>query len=116
VIIDMPEGTTLERTSAVTKEIAQYLSTKPQVVNYQNYIGTSAPITFNGLVRHYDLRSGSNMADIQVNLLHKGDRELQSHDIAKDVRPQVQKIAKKYGANVKLSKFHQDSGIVNISR
>jgi hypothetical protein len=47
------------------------------------------------LVRHYDLRSGSNMADIQVNLLHKGDRELQSHDIAKDVRPQVQKIAKK---------------------
>jgi multidrug efflux pump subunit AcrB len=92
VIIDMPEGTTLERTSAVTKEIA--LSTKPQVVNYQNYIGTSAPITFNGLVRHYDLRSGSNMADIQVNLLHKGDRELQSHDIAKDVRPQVQKIAK----------------------
>jgi multidrug efflux pump subunit AcrB len=107
VIIDMPEGTTLERTSAVTKEIAQYLSTKPQVVNYQNYIGTSAPITFNGLVRHYDLRSGSNMADIQVNLLHKGDRELQSHDIAK-VRPQVQKIAKKYGANVKLSKFHQD--------
>jgi hypothetical protein len=47
------------------------------------------------------------MADIQVNLLHKGDRELQSHDIAKDVRPQVQKI-KKYGANVKLSKFHQD--------
>jgi multidrug efflux pump subunit AcrB len=94
VIIDMPEGTTLERTSAVTKEIAQYLSTKPQVVNYQNYIGTSAPITFNGLVRHYDLRSGSNMADIQVNLLHKGDRELQSHDIAKDVRPQVQKIEK----------------------
>ena len=102
VIIDMPEGTTLERTSAVTKEIAQYLSTKPQVVNYQNYIGTSAPITFNGLVRHYDLRSGSNMADIQVNLLHKGDRELQSHDIAKDVRPKVHKIAEKYGANVKI--------------
>jgi hypothetical protein len=83
VIIDMPEGTTLKE-HLHTKEIAQYLSTKPQVVNYQNYIGTSAPITFNGLVRHYDLRSGSNMADIQVNLLHKGDRELQSHDIAKD--------------------------------
>jgi multidrug efflux pump subunit AcrB len=101
VIIDMPEGTTLERTSAVTKEIAQYLSTKPQVVNYQNYIGTSAPITFNGLVRHYDLRSGSNMADIQVNLLHKGDRE-PSHDIAKDVRPQVQKIAKKIWRKCKI--------------
>ena len=102
VVIDMPEGTTLERTSAVTKEIAQYVSTKPEVVNYQNYIGTSAPITFNGLVRHYDLRGGSNMADIQVNLLHKENRDLQSHDIAKEMRPEIQKIAKKYGANVKL--------------
>ena len=102
VVIDMPEGTTLERTAAVTKEIAQYLSTVPEVVNYQNYIGASAPITFNGLVRHYDMRGGSNMADIQVNLLHKKDRDLQSHDIAKVVRPEVQKIAKKYGANVKI--------------
>lgn len=102
VVIDMPEGTTLERTAAVTKEIAQYLSTVPEVVDYQNYIGASAPITFNGLVRHYDMRGGSNMADIQVNLLHKEDRDLQSHDIAKVVRPHVQKIAKKYGANVKI--------------
>jgi len=102
VVIDMPEGTTLERTAAVTKEIAQYLSTVPEVVDYQNYIGASAPITFNGLVRHYDLRGGSNMADIQVNLLQKEDRDLQSHDIAKIVRPEVQKIAKKYGANVKI--------------
>ena len=102
VVIDMPEGTTLERTTAVTKEIAQYLSTKPEVVNYQNYIGTSAPITFNGLVRHYDMRGGSNMSDIQVNLLHKEDRDLQSHDIAKAMRPDIQKIAKKYGANVKI--------------
>jgi multidrug efflux pump subunit AcrB len=102
VVIDMPEGTTLERTSAVTKEIAQYLTTIPEVVDYQNYIGTSAPITFNGLVRHYDLRGGSNMADIQVNLLHKEDRKLQSHEIAKNVRPEIQKIATKYGANVKI--------------
>ncbi len=102
VVIDMPEGTTLERTAAVTKEIAQYLTTVPEVVSYQNYVGTSAPITFNGLVRHYDLRGGSNMADIQVNLLHKEERELQSHDIAKIVRPEVQKIAKKYAANVKI--------------
>ncbi|RXR32193.1 efflux RND transporter permease subunit [Flavobacterium piscinae] len=102
VVIDMPEGTTLERTAAVTKEIAQYLSTVPEVVDYQNYIGASAPITFNGLVRHYDMRGGSNMADIQLNLLHKEDRDLQSHDLAKLVRPEVQKIAKKYGANVKI--------------
>ncbi len=102
VVIDMPEGTTLERTAAVTKEIAQYISTRSEVVNYQNYVGTSAPITFNGLVRHYDLRGGSNMADIQVNLLHKADRDLQSHDIAKIVRRKIQKIAEAYGANVKV--------------
>jgi len=102
VVIDMPEGTTLERTAVVTQEIAQYLSTRPEVVNYQNYIGTSAPITFNGLVRHYDLRGGSNMADIQVNLIDKGKRTAQSHDIAKLFRPEIQKIAAKYNANVKL--------------
>jgi len=102
VVIDMPEGTTLERTAVVTQEIAQYLKTVPEVVDYQNYIGASAPITFNGLVRHYDLRGGSNMADIQVNLLHKEDRDLQSHDIAKVIRPHIQKIAKKHNANVKI--------------
>src|SRR5690554_5991683 len=102
VVVDMPEGTTLERTSAVTREIAQYLTTVPEVVNYQNYIGASAPITFNGLVRHYDIRGGSNMADIQVNLLNKKDRKMQSHDIAKKVRPFIQEIAKKNGANVKI--------------
>ncbi|MFT6065052.1 MAG: multidrug efflux pump subunit AcrB [Paraglaciecola sp.] len=102
IIIDMPEGTTLERTGVVTQEIAQYLSTRPEVMNYQNYIGTSAPITFNGLVRHYDLRGGSNMADIQVNLIDKAERELQSHGIAKLLRPEIQKIAAKYNANVKL--------------
>lgn len=102
VVIDMPEGTTLERTAVVTREISLYLSSVPEVVDYQNYIGASAPITFNGLVRHYDLRGGSNVADIQVNLLDKSDRDLQSHDIAKIVRPEVQKIAAKYNANVKI--------------
>jgi multidrug efflux pump subunit AcrB len=102
IVIDMPEGTTLERTGVVAQEISQYLSTRPEVVNYQNYIGTSAPITFNGLVRHYDLRGGSNMADIQVNLIDKGERSAQSHEIAKLFRPDIQKIALKYKANVKL--------------
>ncbi|WP_138434470.1 efflux RND transporter permease subunit [Winogradskyella algicola] len=102
VVIDMPEGTTLERTALVAKEIGQYLATRPEVVNYQSYVGTSAPITFNGLVRHYDLRGGSNMADIQVNLTDKDDRSAQSHDIAKLLRPDIQNIASKYNANVKL--------------
>ncbi len=102
VVIDMPEGTTLERTAAVTKEVAQYLSTQTEVVNYQSYVGASAPITFNGLVRHYDLRGGSNMADIQVNLTDKHDRKMQSHGIVKSMREAIQKIGAKYGANIKL--------------
>lgn len=102
VVIDMPEGTTLERTEAVASEIAQFLSSVPEVIDYQTYTGTSAPITFNGLVRHYDLRGGSNMADIQVNLLGKEHRSYSSHEIAARVRPEIQKIAGKYNANVKI--------------
>lgn len=102
VVIDMPEGTTLEKTAAVTKEIAEYVSHQPLVINYQEYIGTAGPISFNGLVRHYDLRRGDNIADIQVNLVKKEDRKLQSHAIAKEMRPGVQAIARKYNANAKL--------------
>ena len=102
VVIDMPEGTTLERTAAVAKEISQHLSQQKIVRNYQGYVGTAGPISFNGLVRHYDLRSGNNVADIQVNLVDKKDRSIQSHDIAKQLRPAIQQIAKKYNANVKL--------------
>ncbi|NLP58445.1 efflux RND transporter permease subunit [Lutibacter sp. B1] len=102
VVIDMPEGTTLENTAAVSKEIANYLSQRPEVDNYQSFVGTSAPITFNGLVRHYDLRGGSNMADIQVNLIDKEYRSEQSHDVAKKLRADIQAIGKTFNANVKL--------------
>ncbi|MBI3137693.1 MAG: efflux RND transporter permease subunit [Sphingobacteriales bacterium] len=102
VIIDMPEGTTLERTAAVTKDIADFVSRQPLVKDYQLYIGTSAPISFNGLVRHYDLRRGDNVADIQVNLVGKEDRKKQSHEIAREMRPAIQAIAAKYHANAKL--------------
>ncbi|MBX2941807.1 MAG: efflux RND transporter permease subunit [Cyclobacteriaceae bacterium] len=102
VIIDMPEGTTLERTAVVTREISQYLAAQDLVRNYQGYVGTAGPISFNGLVRHYDLRRGNNVADIQVNLVDKKDRSIQSHDIVKNLRPAIQKIAKHYNANVKL--------------
>lgn len=102
VVIDMPEGTTLEKTQAVTKDIAAYISDQPLVRDYQSYIGTSAPISFNGLVRHYDLRRGDNIADIQVNLVDKKDRSQQSHAIARNMRGPVQEIARKYRANVKI--------------
>ena len=87
VIIDMPEGTTLEQTAAVTLDIGDFLKTVPEVTDYQMYVGASAPYNFNGLVRHYFLRSASNQADIQVNLAPKEDAARQSHEIAKRVRP-----------------------------
>ncbi|WP_430810477.1 MULTISPECIES: efflux RND transporter permease subunit [unclassified Carboxylicivirga] len=102
VVIDMPEGTTLEQTANVTKELAAYLRQHDLVTNYQTYVGTSAPINFNGLVRHYDLRRGSNVADIQVNLVSKKERDLQSHDIAKALRSGLQDIGRKFNANVKV--------------
>lgn len=102
VVIDMPEGSSLERTAAVTNEIATYISRQPLITSYQGYIGTSGPMSFNGLVRHYDMRRGSNVADIQVNLVDKEERSLQSHDIAKSMRAGIQAIGKKYNANIKL--------------
>jgi multidrug efflux pump subunit AcrB len=102
VVIDMPEGTTLERTYVVTQEIAQYLSKQELVKNYQGYVGTASPISFNGLMRHYDLRRGENVADIQLNLVDKKERSIQSHEIVKQLRPAIQAIASKYDANVKM--------------
>jgi multidrug efflux pump subunit AcrB len=103
VIVDTPEGTTLEQTAAVTSEIGVYLKTVPEVTDYQMYVGSASPYNFNGLVRHYFLRSAPNQADIQVNLAPKGERDAQSHDIAKRVRPTIQAIALRHGARVKVA-------------
>jgi multidrug efflux pump subunit AcrB len=103
VIVDTPEGTTLEETAALTREIGDYVRTVPEVTDYQMYVGTASPYNFNGLVRHYYLRRGPNVADIQVNLVPKGERSAQSHDIAKRVRPAIQRIAAKYDARVKVA-------------
>jgi len=103
VIIDMPEGTSLERTAAVARELGAYLGNNPWVDSYQGYVGTSAPISFNGLIRHYDLRAGNHVADIQVNFVDKHLRKLQSHDLAKALRPALTEIGKRHGANIKLA-------------
>ena len=103
VIIDMPEGSTLEQTAEATKDIAKYIAKIPEIDNLTLYPGTAAPYNFNGLVRHYFLRSGQNVSDIQVNLLSKHMRNRSSHEIATAARPEIQKIAKKYNANVKVA-------------
>jgi multidrug efflux pump subunit AcrB len=103
VIVDMPNGTTLEETARVAQELAVETQKQREVVNVETYTGTASPYNFNGLVRHYYLRRGPNVADIQVNLLPKGARDLQSHEIAKQVRTRLEPIAERYGARVKVA-------------
>ena len=103
VIIDMPDAVPLEQTARVTKALAAEVLNQPEVVNVQTYAGAAAPFNFNGLVRHYYLRRGSNVADIQVNLRGKHDRDAQSHQIAKAVRTRLQPIAGRFGARIKVA-------------
>ena len=103
VIIDMPDGTPLEQTTRVAQALGRHLSEQPEVTNYQIYAGTSGPYNFNGLVRHYFLRSQPNQADIQVNLLPRQDRKAQSHEIARRLRPGLDKIADSFGARIKVA-------------
>jgi len=102
VIVDMPAGTPVEQTAAVLRELGGYLGTVPEVTDYQAYAGTAAPINFNGLVRQYYLRAGGDVGDLQVNLVDKHARKDQSHAIATRVRPALQKIGQRFGANVKV--------------
>ena len=103
VIIDLPEGTPLEETRRVAVELAGAALAQPEVVNAQAYAGAASPYNFNGLVRHYYLRQGSNVADIQVNLRGKAERDQQSHEIAKQVRQRLLPLARQSGARIKVA-------------
>ena len=105
VVLDLPEGTTLETSNALGQEIARYLRGVPEVKSTEVYAGTAAPFNFNGLVRHYFLRSGPNVADVQVNLVGKEDRSRQSHAIAVAVRPAIDSIARRYNASAKVTEI-----------
>ena len=102
VVVDMPAGTPLERTAAVLQDLGAHLAMDPDVANHQAYAGVASPINFNGLVRQYDLRNATEMGDIQVNLVDKHHRKEKSHVIATRLRPQLQEIGRRHGANVKV--------------
>ncbi|MEP6483702.1 MAG: efflux RND transporter permease subunit [Rudaea sp.] len=102
IVVDMPEGSTLERTNRLLVELAHTLDSVPEVENYQGYAGTAGPMTFNGLVRQYYLRSGPIVADLQVNLIDKSLRKRQSHAIALAARPALATIGARYGASIKV--------------
>ena len=103
IVINMPDGNTLEQTTRLAQAMGAYLAQQPEIVNYQIYAGTSGPYNFNGLVRHYFLRQQPNQADIQVNLLPKDKRSAQSHAIARRLRPELDRIAAPFGARVEVS-------------
>lgn len=102
LVIDMPEGTTLEETARVAQALTRYVRAVPEVRDYQAYVGTASPFNFSGLVRHYYLRELPHEADIQINLVAKHRRDAQSHEIARRIRPSVREIAREFGANVKI--------------
>ena len=102
IVVDMAEGTTLERTDAAARALADYLRTVPEARNFTVYSGLSSPMDFNGMVRHYYLRRGAKVADVRVNLLAKRDRQQQSHEIVLRIRKDLEAIAAQWGAKIKL--------------
>ncbi len=102
VVVDMPAGTPVEETAAVMRELGAHLAQQPEVTDYQAYAGTSSPINFNGLVRQYYLRAGGEVGDMQVKLVDKSHRSDKSHVIATRLRPELQAIGQRFGANVKV--------------
>jgi len=105
LIVDAPEGTTLEGTARLVAELGEVLRKVPEVTDFQSYVGTSSPFNFNGLVRHYYLREGANLAELQVNLVSKEERDSQSHDIAKRIRPALKAVADRYHARLKVAEI-----------
>jgi len=102
IVVDMPEGTTLEATDAVVRQFENYLRRVPEVTHFVSYVGNASPIDFNGLVRHYYLRRGPHLADIRVNLADKSRRAQQSHAIVLRLRNDLEKIAVDSRADIKL--------------
>jgi multidrug efflux pump subunit AcrB len=103
IVLNMPEDSSLERTAQVARELAAAVRGEKEVRDYQVYVGTAAPYSFNGLMRHYDLRRGASMAEVQVNLVSKEQRSVQSHAFALRIRPAIAAIAARHGARVAVA-------------
>ena len=101
-VIDMPLGTPLEKTDAVVRSFEDYLESVNEVTDFESYVGLSSPMDFNGMVRRYYLREGSHKADIRINLLPKEKRSHYSHQISLRIRPDIDRLKKELGANVKI--------------
>jgi multidrug efflux pump subunit AcrB len=102
LVIDLPEGSTLERTDDVARQFEDYLAQVPEVADLESFVGTASPMDFNGMVRHTYLRQSPELADIRINLLHSSKRDMQSHAIAMRLRDELQQIADRNQATIRL--------------
>ncbi|MGD9126444.1 MAG: efflux RND transporter permease subunit, partial [Planctomycetia bacterium] len=102
LVMDFDEGTTLERADAAVRDFESYLATIPEVSDYTSYVGLASPMDFNGMVRHYYLRQGDNVAELRINLAGKKNRNQQSHAIGLRMRDELQKIADDHHVRMKL--------------
>ncbi|MBL1217082.1 MAG: efflux RND transporter permease subunit [Planctomycetes bacterium] len=102
LVIDMPEGTTLEHTDRVVREVEQYLRTVPEVTGFSSFVGTSSPMNFNGMVRHYYLRQGEHLADVAVNFVNKKHRHRQTHTLALAIRDDLVAIVRANGGSLAI--------------
>jgi len=102
LVLDFDEGTTLERSDAAVRDFESYLAGVPEVADYTSYVGVASPMDFNGLVRHYYLRQGDNVAELRINMAGKKNRQLQSHAIGLRMRDELQKIADRHRVRMKL--------------
>lgn len=102
LVVDLPEGSTLEATDRAVRALEDYLATVNEVTDFEAYVGTSSAMDFNGMVRHYYLRQGPNLADIRINLAPKSLRAMQSHAITLRLRDDLTRIAAAHGALLKI--------------
>ncbi len=102
LVVDMPEGSSLEKTEAAAHALADYMVRVPEVTDVSTFVGVSSPMDFNGLVRHYYLRRGASVADVRVNFIGKKVRSQQSHALGLRLRNDLEKLAAQFGANVKI--------------
>lgn len=102
LVVDTPEGSTLERTDALLREIEEHVAAVPEAVDFVTYVGLASPMDFNGLVRHYYMRSGPNVAEVRLNLVGKKSREAQSHEIAGRLRAGLLPLVERHGAVLRV--------------
>jgi multidrug efflux pump subunit AcrB len=102
LVLNFDEGTTLERSDAVVREMEEFVRQIPEVTDYTSYVGLASPMDFNGLVRHYYLRRGENVAEIRLNLVGKKSRADKSHTIGLRVRDQLTALADRHGVQLSI--------------